>query len=112
MLSKKTRSMTSLLTLLNTILPLSPKLSNATLAGTVRGALPAHHCQLRPDEVARQVYFLESGLVRGYTLVHGREISSWFMQAGDLVISLWSAKALKARNQAQIHEALREVAGY
>ena len=78
----------------------------------MREALPAHHCLLRPDEVARQVYFLESGQVRGYTLVHGREISSWFMQVGDLVISMWSAKALKARNQAQIHEALREVAGH
>ena len=79
MLSKKTRSMTSLLTLLNTIQPLSPQLSNVIMAGTVREALPAHHCLLRPGEVARQVYFFESGLVRSYTLVHGREISSWFM---------------------------------
>ena len=71
--------MTSLLTLLNTIQPLSPQLSNVIMAGTVREALPAHHCLLRPGEVARQVYFFESGLVRGYTLVDGREISSWFM---------------------------------
>ncbi len=82
--------MTSLLTFLNTIQPLSPELSDAILAGTVRQELPAHHCLLRPGEVARQVYFLESGLVRGYTLLHGREISSWFMQAGDFVISIVS----------------------
>jgi hypothetical protein len=75
--------MTSLLTFLNTIQPLSPELSDAILAGTVRQELPAHHCLVRPGEVARQVYFLESGLVRGYTLLHGREISSWFVQAGD-----------------------------
>jgi CRP-like cAMP-binding protein len=29
-------------------------------------------------------------LVRGYTLLHGREISSWFMQSGDFVISILS----------------------
>ena len=80
--------MTSLLTFLNTIQQLSPQLINAILAGTVREALPAHHYLLRPGEVARQVYFLENGLVRGYTLVHGREISSWFMQASDFVISM------------------------
>ncbi|RYU78114.1 Crp/Fnr family transcriptional regulator [Hymenobacter persicinus] len=70
--------------------PLSPALTAALLAGTVREELPAHHVLLRPGQVARRVYFLETGLVRGYTLLHGREISSWFMPAGNFVISILS----------------------
>ncbi|WP_035566301.1 Crp/Fnr family transcriptional regulator [Hymenobacter sp. IS2118] len=82
--------MTQLIAFLNELQPLSSPLQEAILAATVRTRLPAHHLLLKPGQVARQVYFLESGLVRGYTLLHGREISSWFMQQGDFVISILS----------------------
>ncbi|GAA4356990.1 Crp/Fnr family transcriptional regulator [Hymenobacter saemangeumensis] len=82
--------MSSLLAFLQTLQPLSPALLAALQAVTTREALPAHHQLLVPGQVARRVYFLETGLVRGYTLLHGREISSWFMQAGDFVISILS----------------------
>lgn len=75
---------------LNTIQPLSAKLTDALLTAAATEQLPAHQVLLRPGQVARRVYFLETGLVRGYTLLHGREISSWFMQAGDFVISILS----------------------
>ena len=45
---------------------------------------------LQPGRVARRVYYLETGLVRGYSLVNGREVSSWFMREGDFVISIAS----------------------
>ncbi|WP_345070894.1 Crp/Fnr family transcriptional regulator [Hymenobacter fastidiosus] len=82
--------MSSFITFLNTLQPLSAGLTEAILASTMPEKLPAHHVLLRPGQVARRVYFLETGLVRGYTLLHGREISSWFMQAGDFVISILS----------------------
>ena len=82
--------MASFLPLIDAIQPLSPALWEAIMARTLREELPAHHVLLRPGQVARRVYFLESGLVRGYTLLRGREISSWFMQAGDFVISIVS----------------------
>ncbi len=82
--------MSQLITFLNELQPLSPPLQEAILAAAVRARLPAHQLLLKPGQVARQVYFLESGLVRGYTLLHGREISSWFMQQGDFVISILS----------------------
>ncbi|WP_310392571.1 Crp/Fnr family transcriptional regulator [Hymenobacter sp.] len=75
---------------LHAIQPLSAELATALAARTVREQWPAHHVLLRPGQVARRVYFLETGLVRGYTLLHGREVSSWFMQAGDFVISILS----------------------
>ena len=70
--------------------PLSPALTQALMAATRREELPAGHLLLRPGQVARRVYFLETGLVRGYSLLHGREISSWFMREGDFVISILS----------------------
>ena len=82
--------MAPLVTFLHQLQPLSPALTAALTASVVREEWPAHHRLLAPGQVARRVYFLETGLVRGYTLLHGREISSWFMQAGDLAISIVS----------------------
>lgn len=78
------------LAFLDAIQPVSPALRNALEIATCREVLPAQHLLLRPGQVARRVYFIESGLVRGYTLLHGREVSSWFMQADDFVISILS----------------------
>ena len=82
--------MASFIASLNSLQLLSPALTAAIEAATLAEELPAHQVLLRPGQVARRVYFLETGLVRGYTLLHGREISSWFMQAGDFVISILS----------------------
>ena len=82
--------MTSFIDFLRRIQPISPALAQAITEVTVHENLPAQHLLLRPGQVARRVYFLETGLVRGYTLLHGREVSSWFMQAGDFVISIVS----------------------
>lgn len=78
------------LAFLDAIQPVSPALRSALETATCREVLPAQHLLLRPGQVARRVYFIESGLVRGYTLLHGREVSSWFMQADDFVISILS----------------------
>ena len=82
--------MNNLLTFLNTIQPISIELGNAILSSTEREVLPRHHYLLRPGGVTRQVYFLETRVVLGYTLLHGHEISSWFMQAGNFAISIVS----------------------
>ena len=70
--------------------PLSPGLRLALTAAVRREALPARHHLLAPGQVARRVYFVEAGLVRGYSLHEGREVSSWFMREGDFVISVVS----------------------
>ena len=58
------------LAFLDAIQPVSPALRSALEAATSSEALPARHLLLRPGQVARRVYFIESGLVRGYTLLH------------------------------------------
>jgi len=82
--------MLAFLTALETIAPLSPALRAALAPATRREQHPAGHHLLQPGQVARRVYFLESGLVRGYALHAGREVSSWFMREGDFVISIVS----------------------
>jgi CRP-like cAMP-binding protein len=82
--------MPDFLTALAPIGPLSPALRAALAARVRREELPAQHKLLQPGQVARRVYFLERGLVRGYALHEGREMSSWFMREGDFVISIVS----------------------
>jgi CRP-like cAMP-binding protein len=72
------------------IQPLGAALATALQTRARPERWPAHHRLLEAGQVARRVYFLESGLVRGYTLRQGREVSSWFMREGDFVLSIAS----------------------
>ncbi|MCC3157864.1 Crp/Fnr family transcriptional regulator [Hymenobacter sp. 15J16-1T3B] len=82
--------MTDLLTYLQTIQPLSEGLMQALQTGITREELPEKHLLLQPGRVARKIYFVESGLVHGFTLFRERKVSSWFMREGDFVISVVS----------------------
>lgn len=83
--------MLALLQTVRAVLPHpSPALEAALSASVRREELPARHLLLQPGQVARQLYFVERGLVRGYALHAGQEVSSWFMQESDFVISIVS----------------------
>ncbi|MBG8554725.1 Crp/Fnr family transcriptional regulator [Hymenobacter guriensis] len=45
---------------------------------------------LQPGQTASRLYFLEQGLVRGFYLKEGKEVTSWFMPEGHFVISIHS----------------------
>ncbi|RYE28816.1 MAG: cyclic nucleotide-binding domain-containing protein, partial [Sphingobacteriales bacterium] len=45
---------------------------------------------LKAGHVSRAIHFVESGLLRCYYLKGDTEVSSWFMKAGDLIISIES----------------------
>lgn len=82
--------MSALIAAIRTLIPISSELENALAAIVQYESLPARHQLLKPGQVARRIYFLETGLVRGYALQAGQEISSWFMCEGDFVISIVS----------------------
>lgn len=42
---------------------------------------------LQPGQVSTRIYFIETGLVGGYYLNNGKEITTGFMKEGDFVIS-------------------------
>lgn len=44
----------------------------------------------RQHQVSQNIYFIEAGLFRSYYHVQNQEISSWFMKAGDVIISVQS----------------------
>lgn len=82
--------MSALISAIRTLLPISSALAEALEASVQYESLPARQLLLKPGQVARRLYFFEKGLVRGYTLHAGQEISSWFMYEGDFVISIVS----------------------
>ncbi|NVO29630.1 Crp/Fnr family transcriptional regulator [Hymenobacter lapidiphilus] len=82
--------MDALLAVCRAIHPLSPSLE-AELHRLARSeTVPARTLLLEPGTVAQRLYFLESGLVRGFYLKEGKEVTSWFMPAGNFVISILS----------------------
>lgn len=82
--------MANLLTHLQTIQPISAELAAAIQAGIKREHFPSRHLLLRPGQVARQIHFIEQGLVHGFGIYRDRKVSSWFMREGDFVISVVS----------------------
>ncbi|MDQ2770304.1 MAG: Crp/Fnr family transcriptional regulator [Bacteroidota bacterium] len=82
--------MVDLLTYLQAIQPISAELAAAIQAGIKREYFPSRHLLLRPGQVARQIHFIEQGLVHGFGIYRDRKVSSWFMREGDFVISVIS----------------------
>lgn len=52
--------------------------------------LPRKEHLLEAGQVASKLYFVESGLVRGYYLHDGKDITTWVMAENDFVISILS----------------------
>ena len=75
---------------LQTLGPLSDSLK-AALTGLLRREEPARKSWLlQPGQVSDRLYFIERGVVRGYYLKDGREVTSWFMREGDFIVSIVS----------------------
>jgi CRP-like cAMP-binding protein len=45
---------------------------------------------LRRGEICKNLYFIEKGFVRAYYDKDGQEVTSWFMQENDLIVSVHS----------------------
>ena len=82
--------MDAFLAICHAIQPLSEPLRQALRELVQREELPKRHQLLRSGQVAQRLYFLETGVVRGFYLQDGKDMSSWFMKDGDFVISILS----------------------
>jgi CRP-like cAMP-binding protein len=82
--------MSTLLSAIQTLVPIGPALEAALAAVVRREEVPARQLLLQPGQVAQRLYFIEQGLARGYALHAGQDVSSWFMHEGDFVISIVS----------------------
>ncbi|GAB3832802.1 Crp/Fnr family transcriptional regulator [Hymenobacter jeollabukensis] len=82
--------MDALLHRLRALYPLSDRCLQTITQLMRREELPARRALLAPGQVAGRIYFVESGLARGYYLHEGREANTWFMHEGDFLISIVS----------------------
>ncbi|GAB3994492.1 Crp/Fnr family transcriptional regulator [Spirosoma daeguense] len=97
--------METLFRLIQTLQPLSDELKGA-LTRMLRGdTFPRKQWLLQPGQISDRLYFVEKGLMRGYYLKDGREVTSWFMREGDFLFSIVS---FYARQPAQEYIELLE----
>ena len=82
--------MDHLLSFLQTLRPISPGLQTALMQLLQWDTLPRKHWLLQPGQMSERLYFIEQGVVRGYYLKDGKEVTSWFMREGDFIISIVS----------------------
>jgi CRP-like cAMP-binding protein len=80
----------SLIEFLDSIHPISPELKNHLLNILKVKNLAKKEFLLKIGQTCRNVYFIQTGLVRAYYLNDGAEISSWFMKEGDVIFSIES----------------------
>lgn len=80
--------------LLDTLLDkiyLLPTLSRLALKKRIREvSYPKGHILLRANKVETDIYFIKKGIVRAYAQTPDNEITFWFGQEGDTVISMKS----------------------
>jgi CRP/FNR family transcriptional regulator, anaerobic regulatory protein len=82
--------MNTLLAHIQTLTVISPALETALTAMLRQESYPRKYWLLQPGQVSDRLYFIERGVVRGYYLKEGREVTSWFMREGDFIISIAS----------------------
>jgi CRP/FNR family transcriptional regulator, anaerobic regulatory protein len=83
-------TMEALLTLLNSIHPLSEGLVSHLAQTLKTKTISKKQYLLRAGHTSRQICFIEKGLLRCF-YEHGEtEVSSWFMKEGDVIVSVES----------------------
>ncbi len=82
---------TQLLLQLNTITPLSESFQQRLRRHLLTETFVQRTILLRPGEIAKRVYYIKSGFLRGYfTDEDGKEHTTWFVGQGDLMLSVQS----------------------
>jgi CRP-like cAMP-binding protein len=91
--------MDRLLALVRSIYPVSDALCDALTKQLKREVVKKKQWLLQPGEVSNKIYFIETGLVRGFYLQQGQEKTVWFMKENDFLISIASFYARKPSDE-------------
>ena len=78
----------NLLHLFRSITTISTELEERLKAILRKDTFPKKHLLLKEGQVSNYIYFIEKGFIRSYYLRYGKEITSWFMKEGDIIISV------------------------
>ncbi len=82
--------------MLNSIFPMSAGLQEQLLLTLKTQTLAKKKLLLKEGEICKSIYFIQKGLVRCFYNHHSKQVSSWFMKEGDLIISVESFFKQKA----------------
>jgi CRP-like cAMP-binding protein len=82
--------MKNLFAIVNSIYPLSKELETYLELNLKRRVLKKKDVLLRQGQVCRNIYFVESGLLRCYYMKDEQDVSSWFMRENNFLISVES----------------------
>ncbi|MBS1915549.1 MAG: Crp/Fnr family transcriptional regulator [Bacteroidetes bacterium] len=102
--------MEKLLHFLEGISPLETELKDFLTERLRTKVFPAKSYLLKAGHISRHIYFIEKGLVRCYYMLGARDISSWFMREGDVVVSvnsffaqMVSVENIQAMEDCEVH---------
>lgn len=79
--------MEQLIKLLEGIIPVSDDLQHVLLKNLTSCAFKKGHLLLKAGQVSDKIYFINSGLIRGYYIKDGRDITTGFMKELDFALS-------------------------
>lgn len=82
--------MTNLFVFLQSIHPLSAGLVSALQERLQAKEFKKKEFVLNEGQVCNNIYFIENGFFKSFHLKDGKEITQWFMKAGDVIISVSS----------------------
>src|ERR1700712_1811866 len=80
---------------LHLIYPLSPALYDYLFDKLKLVIVPKKGILLKEGKICKNIYFINKGLARCFYIKEDKEVSSWFMKEGDLIISVESFFAQK-----------------
>ena len=79
--------MQNLLTLINSIKPMNEDFTAELKALTARKFVSKGNDLLKAGSISDRMYFIETGLVRGYYLKDGKDITTGFIKENGIIIS-------------------------
>lgn len=79
-----------LIKLISQIAALSPELELAIAVCLKEERLTKRTLLLREGQIARHIYFIQTGFCRAYYLKDDKEYTTWFMGENDIMISVFS----------------------
>jgi CRP-like cAMP-binding protein len=81
---------TPLFAFISSIHPLSPQIEEALSGFLHKETLPKKTLLLKEGNICNKVYFIEKGIARAFYYKQEQEITAWFMQEHDLILSVFS----------------------
>lgn len=80
----------SLFSFISAVHPLSSNIEKALFHYLKKENLPKKTLLLKEGNICDRVYFIEKGIARAYYHKNEQEITAWFMQENDLILSVYS----------------------